>query len=205
MTLRVGALVSGKGTNLQAILDAAEPGVYEVVLVVSSVPGVPALARAETAGVKAIVVRPSEYPDRETFDRAVGDELEAAGAELVCLAGFMRLLSASFVERFRNRVLNVHPALLPAFPGGRAVADALAWGARVTGATVHFIDEEVDHGPILLQEAVPVLPGDDEARLHDRIRSVEHRLYPEAVRLFAAGRVRVEGRHVTVSGSGGAE
>lgn len=202
MSSNVGVLVSGTGTNLQAILDAADHAVYEVVLVISNVPDVPALARAEAAGVKAIVIPHGGYPDRASFDRALGDELEAAGVDLVCLAGYMRLLSARFVERFRHRVLNVHPALLPAFPGAHAVRDALAWGAKVTGATVHLIDEEVDHGPIVLQEAVPVLDGDDEASLHDRIRTVEHRLYPEAIRLFAQGRVRVDGRRVRIAEAG---
>ncbi len=196
MTLRVGVLVSGSGTNLQAILDAADPSTYEVVLVVSNKPGVLALERAAKAGVPTVVLDPGDYEDRPSFDEAVAGALDAAGVELVCLAGYMRILSPDFVKRFEGRILNVHPALLPAFPGGHAVRDALEWGAKVTGCTVHVVDEEVDHGPIVLQEAVAVEPGDTEGSLHERIKSVEHRLYPQAIRLFATKRVRVEDRRV---------
>jgi phosphoribosylglycinamide formyltransferase-1 len=196
VTLRVGVLVSGSGTNLQAILDAAEPGTYEVVLVVSNKPDAHALDRAAKAGVATNVLLPEDYEDRPAFDEAVADALDAAGVELVCLAGYMRILSPEFVKRFENRVLNVHPALLPAFVGGHAVRDALEWGAKVTGCTVHIVDEEVDHGPVVAQEAVRIEPGDTEESLHERIKAVEHRLYPDAIRLFATKRVRVESRRV---------
>jgi len=196
MALRVGVLVSGSGSNLQAILDAVDAS-FEVVLVVSNKPGVLALERARAAGIATASIEPASYEDRESFDDAVADALDAAGVELVCLAGYMRLLSASFVKRFEHRILNVHPALLPAFPGAHAVRDALRWGVKVTGATVHLVDEEVDHGPIVLQEAVAIAPDDDELSLHERIKAVEHRLYPEAIRAFARGEIRVEGRHVT--------
>lgn len=196
MSLRVGVLVSGSGTNLQAMLDAADTSAYEVVIVVSNRPGVPALERAAGAGVETAVILPGDHPDRESFDIAVAGVLEASSVELVCLAGYMRILSAGFIKRFHNRVLNVHPALLPSFVGANAVRDALSWGVKVTGCTVHLIDEEVDHGPIVLQEAVAVRPDDTEESLHERIKSVEHRLYPEAIRLFARGVVRVEGRRV---------
>lgn len=184
---------------MQSILDAADPEVYEVVLVVSNKPGVAALERASRAGVRTVVLEPSAYPDRESFDAAVATELEAAGVELICLAGYMRILSTEFLKRFENRVLNVHPALLPSFVGGHAVRDALEWGVKVTGCTVHIVDEEVDHGPIVLQEAVPVLPDDTEESLHERIKAVEHRLFPEAIRLFATRRVRVQDRRVIFS------
>jgi len=196
--MRVGVLVSGSGTNLQAILDAADPSIYEVALVLSNKAGVPALERAEKAGAHWEVVDPASFGDRVSFDLAVADRLDAAGAELVCLAGYMRILSPEFVKRFPDRILNIHPALLPAFPGGHAVRDALDWGARVTGTTVHLVDDEVDHGPIVLQEAVAIEDDDTEASLHERIKHVEHRLYPEAVRLFAQGRIEVSGRRVTV-------
>jgi phosphoribosylglycinamide formyltransferase-1 len=198
MALRVGVLISGSGTNLQAILDASHPSVYEVVHVVSNSPDAYGLERAHKAGVPTSVVSQNEFSDRVSFDSAVADVLDDAGVELVCLAGYMRILSPEFVKRFEDRIVNVHPALLPAFPGAHAVRDALEWGARVTGATVHLVDEEVDHGPILLQEAVAIEPDDDEARLHERIKQAEHRLYPEAIRLFAQGRVSVSGRRVSI-------
>lgn len=196
--MRVGVLVSGSGTNLQAILDAADPAVYEVAIVLSNKAGVAALDRASNAGVPSEVVDPAGFPDRVSFDLAVADRLDAAGADLVCLAGYMRILSPEFVKRFPERILNIHPALLPAFPGGHAVRDALDWGARVTGTTVHLVDDEVDHGPIVLQEAVPIEDDDTESTLHERIKRAEHRVYPEAVRLFAEGRVEVSGRRVTL-------
>jgi phosphoribosylglycinamide formyltransferase-1 len=198
VSVRVGVLVSGSGTNLQAIIDGADPPVYEVALVVSNRPDAFALERAERAGVKVAVVETSDYPDRESFDAAVAGELEGAGVELVCLAGYMRILSPAFVRRFEHRIFNIHPALLPSFTGAHAVRDALEWGAKVSGTTVHIVDEELDKGPIVLQEAVAVLPGDTEETLHERIKAVEHRLYPEAIRLFAEGRLKVEGRRVTI-------
>jgi phosphoribosylglycinamide formyltransferase-1 len=196
--MRIGVLVSGSGTNLQAILDAADSASYEVALVLSNKAGVPALERADRAGVRSEIVDPASFSDRVSFDLAVADRLDEAGVELVCLAGYMRILSPEFVKRFPDRILNIHPALLPAFPGGHAVRDALEWGARVTGTTVHLVDDEVDHGPIVLQEAVPILDDDTEATLHERIKHVEHRLYPQAVRLFAERRIEVSGRRVTV-------
>jgi phosphoribosylglycinamide formyltransferase 1 len=198
MAMRVGVLVSGSGTNLQAILDSREPGLYEVALVVSNKPDAHGLERAVRAGVPVAVVEQADFPDRVSFDMAVADALDQAGIDLVCLAGYMRILSPEFVKRFPDRILNIHPALLPAFPGAHAVVDALEWGAKVTGTTVHVVDDEVDHGPIVLQEAVTIEDGDTESSLHERIKRAEHRLYPEAVRLFAQGRVVVEGRRISV-------
>ena len=195
--LRVGVLLSGSGTNLQAILDATGTD-YEVSLVLSDKADAPGLDRARTAGVPAVHVDPKPFGGRDEFNAALVEALRAHDVELVCLAGFMRILAPNFVRAFENRILNVHPALLPAFPGGHAVADALAWGAKVTGTTVHIVDEEVDHGPVVLQEAVAIEPGDTEETLHERIKVVEHRLYPEAIRLFAAGRVKIEGRSVHI-------
>lgn len=193
--LRVGVLFSGSGTNLQAILDGAGPE-YRVVVAVSDKADAYGLERARGAGVPAVHVDPKSHDGREAFNEALVDALREHDVELVCLAGFMRILAPNFIKAFEGRVLNIHPALLPAFPGAHAVRDALDWGVQVTGCTVHFADEEVDHGPILLQQAVPLLPGDDETTLHERIKEVEHRLYPEAIRLVAAGRVRIEGRRV---------
>lgn len=192
-------LASGSGSNLQALLDAAADDSdfgAEIALVLSDVPGVRALARAERAGVPSDVVAWSDHPDRESFTAAICDRVDEAGAELMVLAGFMRVLAPVAIRRFPNRILNIHPAILPAFPGAHAVPQALEHGVKLTGVTVHFVDEHVDHGPIVLQEAVPVMDDDDEATLHARIQEVEHRVYPQVVKAFAAGRLTVDGRKV---------
>jgi phosphoribosylglycinamide formyltransferase-1 len=193
---RVVVLVSGHGSNLQALLDAvAAPGSgLAVVLVVADRPGAFGLERARRAGIDTAVARPADHPDRAAYDLALRDLVAAARPDVVCLAGFMRILGPSFVRAFPDRIVNTHPSLLPAFRGAHAVRDALAYGVTVTGCTVHLVDEEVDHGPVLFQAAVPIEPGDDEDRLHERIKREEHRLLPVAVRLLAEGRVRVEGR-----------
>ena len=198
--LRLGVLASGRGSNLQAILDAIAAGrcPARVAVVVSDRKEAKALDRARQASITAVHVDPSSYPDRGAFDRAVAGVLVEHAVELVCLAGYMRLLSPGFVAGWRNRVLNVHPALLPAFPGLHAPRQALDHGARVTGATIHFVDEGTDTGPIVLQAAVPIHPGDTEATLAGRIQAEEHRLYPEAIRLYAEGRLAVEGRRVRI-------
>jgi len=189
---------SGEGTNLQAILDAGEAGRVRarVALVISDRPEAHALRRAARAGVNARYVDPKRYPTRGEYERALIALCEAHDVRLICLAGFMRILSPVFVRHYRDRILNIHPALLPAFPGARAVRDALAWGVKVTGVTVHLVDDEVDHGPILLQEAVAVAPHDTEASLLARLHRVEHRLYPKAISLMLERRVRVSGRTV---------
>jgi phosphoribosylglycinamide formyltransferase-1 len=181
-------------------LDAVAAGrlPIRVGVVVSDKADAHALARAVKAKVPACWIDPKSFADRGAFEQAMIQTRRAHRVKLVCLAGFMRILSPRFVRAFPNRILNIHPALLPAFPGGHAVRDALAWGAKVTGVTVHLVDERVDHGPILLQEAVPLLPGDTEAALLERVHAVEHRLYPEAIRVMAEGRVRVQGRRVLV-------
>jgi len=190
-------LVSGSGTNLQALVDASGPGCpYEIVLVLADGAAAGGLDRATKAGIPTAIVDWKATGDRAAFTTAVCDAAAAAGAEAMVLAGFMRILTAEAIRRFPERIVNIHPALLPAFPGAHAVPQALAHGVKVTGVTVHFVDELVDHGPIISQEAVPVLPGDTEASLHARIQEVEHRLYPEAVAALAAGRLHVEGRTV---------
>jgi phosphoribosylglycinamide formyltransferase-1 len=194
---RIAVLASGSGTNLQALLDDRAVGPC-VTLVVSDVPSAFALERARARGVRAVVLEPSHYPDNGAHDLALEHLLEEEGIEIVLLAGYMRILGPNVVRAFANRVLNVHPALLPAFPGAHAVRDALEWGARVTGATVHLVDEEVDHGPVVLQEAVEILADDDERSLHARIQEVEHRLFPYAARLLAEGLLDVDGRHVRI-------
>jgi phosphoribosylglycinamide formyltransferase-1 len=187
---RVVVLASGTGSNLQALLDAG----VQVVLVASDRADAYALERARLAGVQTAVVRPADHPDRRAFDRALRDLVAATRPDAVCLAGFMRILGPEFVRAFPDRIVNTHPSLLPAFRGAHAVRDALAYGVRVSGCTVHLVDEEVDHGPVLFQAAVPVQDGDDEASLHERIKREEHRLLPVAVGLVAAGRVRSDGR-----------
>jgi len=200
--LRVGVLASGRGTNLQALLDAAARPDYpaEVVVVVSDREAAPALERARRAGVPAVHVNPKDYGDRDAYDAAVTRVLQAHGVGLVCLAGYLRILGPAFVRTWAGRVMNIHPSLLPAFRGLHAQRQALEYGVKVTGATVHFVDEGVDTGPIILQATVPVLPDDTEETLAARILAEEHRLYPEAVRLFAEGRLELRGRRVIVRG-----
>jgi len=196
----LGVLASGRGSNLQAIFDSIDIGrcPARVAVVVSDRKDAPALDHARRAGVRAVHLDPRAYPDRTAFDDSVADVLDEHGVELVCLAGYMRVLSAGFVRRFRARVMNVHPALLPAFPGLHAQRQALEHGVRLAGATVHFVDEGVDTGPIVLQAAVPVLDDDTEATLSARILDEEHRLYPEAIRLYAEGRLEIAGRRVWI-------
>ena len=197
MGARVAVLASGTGSNLQALLDDHVVG-PAIGLVVSDRAEAKALDRARSAGIEAVHLDPKAHESREAHDRALVDLLQDRGIELVCLAGYMRILSPGFVRAFWGKTLNVHPALLPAFPGVHAVREALSWGVKLTGCTVHVVDEEVDHGPILAQEAVPVLDDDDEASLHARIQEAEHRLYPLVVRRMIEGRVRLDGRRVIV-------
>lgn len=198
----VGVLVSGSGTNLQAILDRSAAGTLDcrVALVISNRPGVRALERAAAAGVPTAVVEHRGFPSREAFDAALVDRLRAAGVELVVLAGFDRLVTRVLLDAFPQRVLNIHPALLPAFKGLHAQRDALEYGVKIAGATVHLVDEETDHGPILVQGAIGVQPGDTVDALRERILAVEHQIYPAAIQLFAEGRVEVSGRRVVVRG-----
>ncbi len=198
--LRVGVLGSGRGSNLQALLDAAARPGYpaHVVVVVSDKERAQALERARAHGVAAVWLNPKDFGDRAAYDAALGRLLEEHRVGLVCLAGFMRILTPELVRAFAGRVLNIHPSLLPAFPGLHAQRQALDYGVKVAGATVHFVDEGVDTGPIALQASVPVQPDDTEESLSARILAVEHRIYPEAVRLFAEGRLRLAGRKVIV-------
>ena len=175
----IGVLVSGRGTNLQALIDAGLP----IAAVASNKPGVPALERAVRAGIPARVFELERYPDRETRDRELADWLQLRGVDFVVLAGYMHLLTPAFLERFPDRIVNVHPSLLPSFPGARAVDDALAAGVDTTGVTVHFVDEGLDSGTVIRQEQVPVEPRET---LLDRLHAVEHRLLPEVVRELCA-------------------
>lgn len=192
MSYRVAVLVSGSGTNLQSLIDTlhvpqSEP--VEIVLVVSSKPDAPALERARRAGIPVAVVAAGNRP-REERDAELARVVAAADPALVVLAGWMSILTGAFLGPFHDRVINLHPSLLPAFPGMHAIEEALEWGVRLTGVTVHYAEEQVDAGPPILQEPVAVLYGDDAGSLTARIREVEHRIVPHAVRLFAQGRVR---------------
>lgn len=191
---RVVVLASGGGTNLQAILDQLHTGEegIEVVGVASDKPDATALERAKQAEVESAVFPAADYQDRGARDAALGDWIERTEADLVVLAGYMQMLSPEFVERFRGRVINVHPALLPAFPGIDAVQQAIDHGAKITGVTVHFVDEGMDSGPIILQRPVPVAPSREWAETERAIHATEHALLPETIRLIAAGRVRVD-------------
>ena len=197
--MRIGVLVSGAGTNLQALLDAQArgelaPGV--IAAVVSNKPGVPALERAARAGVPAAVIDHRGL-SREAFEDGLCAALAPHGVEAVVLAGFMRVLTPRFVDRFPLRIVNTHPSLLPAFPGAHAIGDALAHGVKLTGVTVHFVDATLDGGPIIAQTGVPIEDGDDVASLRTRIQREEHQLLPRVVQRLAAGRLSCQGRHVT--------
>lgn len=198
---RVGVLVSGRGSNLQALIDAAREGRLggEIAIVLSNVEEAPALSRARRAGIAA-AFRDHRGRTREDFDLEVAGMLAGHGIDLVCLAGYMRLLSPAFIQRFPGRIVNVHPSLLPAFPGLDAQRQAWDHGVKVSGATVHLVDEGLDSGPIVLQEAVPVLDNDTPEHLAERILAAEHRIYPRAVRLLLEGRYHVEGRRVVSEG-----
>lgn len=199
--LRVGVLVSGRGSNLQALLDARARDELpaDIVVVIANYPGIPALERAARARVPTRVFTRADFPSRTAQHTAIADCLAAFDVGLVVLAGFNRILDPLVVARFDGRIMNVHPSLLPAFAGTlHAQAEALAYGVKITGCTVHFVTDEVDGGPIILQAAVPVLEDDTVETLAARILREEHRLLPEAVRLFAAGRLRIEGRRVRI-------
>jgi phosphoribosylglycinamide formyltransferase-1 len=192
---RIAVMVSGDGTNLQALLD--DPVIRpHIALVLADRPGIRGLERSGAAGVEGLVIEPTG--DREALSHAVADAFTARGIDLLASAGYMRILGPPVIERWRHRWLNVHPALLPSFPGMHGVADALAYRVKVTGVTVHFVDEGVDSGPIVLQEAVTVRDDDDWASLEPRIHEVEHRLFPRAVRALLEDRITVEGRTVTI-------
>ncbi|WP_020594022.1 phosphoribosylglycinamide formyltransferase [Kiloniella laminariae] len=198
--LKVGVLISGRGSNLQALLDAASDSAFpaEIVLVLSNVPGAAGLERAQNAGVPTATINHRDFQGRQSFDRAVTTALEAAGVEFVCLAGFMRLVTQEFVEHWHNRMINIHPALLPLFPGLDTHQRALDEGCKLHGCTVHFVRHEMDSGPIVGQAAVPVLPGDSENSLAQRVLLAEHRLYPECLRLIASGAATITGDILTL-------
>jgi len=198
--IRLGILASGSGSNLEAIAQAINDGDVpaEIAIVISDNPSAFALERAKRRGILYKVVDLADFGDRPSFDREVLAALASAQVDLVVLAGYMKLVGREILEAFPNRIMNIHPALLPCFPGEHGVPDALDYGVKVSGVTVHFVDEGLDTGPIVAQEAVPVEEGDDVDSLHNRIHVAEYRIYPRAIRLFAEGRLVVDGRRVRV-------
>jgi phosphoribosylglycinamide formyltransferase-1 len=195
---RVGVLISGRGSNLRALIEACEASDYpaEIVRVVSNVPGAQGLAHAEAAAIPALTLNHKDFASRDAFDAALTAALEEAQVELLCNAGFMRLHTEGFVKRWWDRHLNIHPSLLPAFPGLDTHARVLESGVKISGCTVHFVRPKMDAGPIVAQAAVPVLAGDTEESLAARVLAAEHRLYPHALRLVASGAAHVEGERV---------
>ena len=198
----IGVLISGGGTNLQAMIDAVEAKNLdaEICVVLSNQADAYGLARAKQHGIATAVLDHKSFASREDYDQAVVDVLRARGVELVILAGFMRLLSPVFIKAYSNRIMNIHPSLLPSFPGLHVQKKALDHGVRFAGCTVHFVNEECDEGPIIIQAVVPVYPDDDEATLAARILKQEHRIYPRAIQLYAEGQLHVTGRKVLVDG-----
>lgn len=198
--LRIGVIISGSGTNLQAILDEIDAGRLpaRIVVVLSNKGDAYGLERARAHGIPAFHVDPKAFEDFGSYNEGLRDKLMQHNVELVVLAGYMRLLGVEVLRAFAGRVMNVHPALLPSFSGAHGVPDALAYGVKVTGVTVHFADKEFDAGPIILQECVPVREDDTEETLFPRIHEVEYRIYPKAIKLFAEGRLKVEGRRVRI-------
>ncbi len=198
--LRVGVLASGRGTNLQAIIEASEKGSIPaaVAVAISDNAGAPALERAAQHGIPAVHINFSDYKSKDDYERRILTELQKHEVELVCLAGYMRLVGQVLLEAFAGRIINIHPALLPSFRGLHGQRQAVDYGVRFSGCTVHFVDGGMDTGPIILQAVVPVYPGDGEDELAARILEQEHRIYPEAIKLFAEGRLRIEGRKVKI-------
>lgn len=199
--LAIGVMASGRGSNLQSILDVIEQDRVpaRVCVVITDKPEAKALDRAKVAGIPAICVNRKEYQTKDAFEQALIETLQAYGVELVVLAGFMRILSPIFVHAFKDRILNIHPSILPSFPGADAHSLVLAYGAKVSGCTVHFVDEGTDSGPIILQATVPVMDDDDHDSLAARVLVEEHKIYPEAIRLYAEGRLSIEGRKVRIN------
>lgn len=198
--MNIAVLCSGNGTNLQAIIDNVNKGHIpaKIALVLSDEKKAFALERAGKAGIETVTLDKKDYKTREDFDREAAKQLKKRNIELVVLAGFMRLLSPTFIKEYRNRIMNIHPALLPSFKGAHAIKDALDHGVKITGVTVHFVDEDLDNGPIILQRAVEIKDGDSEEALLERVHEEEHEIYSEAIKLFVEGKIKVEGRKAII-------
>jgi len=201
---RIAVLASGRGSNLQSIIDNVESGFIpnsEIAAVVSDNAGAYALERAREHNIEAVHINPGGFKTREEYDARIAEELKRRGVDLVLLAGYMRVVTPALVQAFENRMMNIHPALLPSFPGLHGQKQALEYGVKVSGCTVHFVDSEVDHGPVIIQAAVPVLEDDTEESLSKRILEQEHLIYPQAVRWYVEGKLKVRGRRVKVVGT----
>ncbi|MBO2945680.1 phosphoribosylglycinamide formyltransferase [Paenibacillus sp. F411] len=197
---RIAVFASGTGSNFQALLDAQRKGSLqaEIVLLVSDKPNAPVVERARNAGIEVFLFQPKDYNQREDYEREILSQLEAQGVDLIVLAGYMRLLTSVLVAPYSGRMINIHPSLLPAFAGKNAIGQALEYGVKVTGVTVHFVDGGMDTGPVIAQTALDIQPGEEEAALTERIHAAEQQLYPAVVSWFAQGRIILEGRQVTV-------
>lgn len=200
--LKLGVLASGRGSNFQAIIDSIKSGCLkaEIAVLITDNPGAYVIERAKGSGIPFRVMHPSEYPSRDEYYRGIADELKERGVELVILAGFMRVVKKTLIDAFPMRIMNIHPALLPSFPGLQGQRQAVEYGAKLSGCTVHFVDEGVDNGPVIIQAAVPLYHDDTEETLSERILRYEHRIFPYAIRMFAEGRLRVKGRVVEIEG-----
>ncbi|MEW6008846.1 MAG: phosphoribosylglycinamide formyltransferase [Candidatus Omnitrophota bacterium] len=198
--MKIAVFASGRGTNLAAIIRAKQKGNLnaEIGLVISDNKKALALKKAQRAGIKAVFIDPQRFSNKSDFENEIIKAVEAEGIDLIILAGFMRILSPEFVSRFKNKILNIHPALLPSFKGAHAIKDAFDFGIKVTGVTVHFVDEEMDHGPIILQKAIAIEENDTLETLESKIHKVEHKIYPEAIKLFIEGKLKIEGRKVQI-------
>ena len=198
--MNIAVFVSGSGTNLQAIIDTVSRDEIpaKITLVVSDNKDAYALTRAKNANIETFLLSPKDFKKREDYDSEIIKELQKRDVDLVVLAGFMRLVSSHFVRAFKLRIMNIHPALLPSFKGTHAIKDAFEYGMKRTGVTIHFVDDELDHGPIILQETVNVEENDTLESLEEKIHKVEHRLYPEAIRLFTEGKIEIKGRRVRI-------
>jgi len=197
---KIGILISGRGSNLQAIIDASEKGEIpaKVAVVVSNDPEAYGLQRAKKHNLPAVVIDNRKFKDKNTYELEMVKTLQKYEIDLVCLAGYMRIVGPVLLEHYKGRILNIHPALLPSFPGLHGQRQALDYGVKVSGATVHFVDEGCDTGPIIIQTAVPVLENDTEETLSERILEQEHKIYPQAIKLFAEGKLKMEGRKVII-------
>ncbi len=199
--MNIAVFCSGNGSNFQAIINAARSGLFNarITLMVCDNPDAYALSRAKKEGVKALLIDIKNFPSQETFEARIMDELIKEDIGLICLAGYMRLLLSGFINKYREKIINIHPALLPSFKGTRAIRDAFDYGAKTTGVTAHFVNEDMDAGPIILQETIKIEENDTKEMLEEKIHKLEHRLYPEAIKLFIEGRLKVIGRRVNIS------
>lgn len=198
--MNIAIFASGRGTNFAALVRAKKRRVFkaDIALLVCDQPKAGVIAKAKRAGIKVALVKRQDFASKEDFEKKIFQHLEENKIDLIIMAGFMRMLSSEFIRRYKDRIINIHPALLPSFKGAHAIKDAFDYGVKATGVTVHFVDEEMDHGPIILQQALKVEERDTLESLEAKIHKIEHRLYPEAVRLFVEGRLKIEGRKVSI-------